>query len=212
MKPNHLFLFTSLSSLVLLLQGCGNSRSFQGNPLSVESSAVTAAPESIGVSIGSASVSDCLFGGSVMTFFKDSNLNGVLDTEESIITSSSVCNGATGANGSDAVFKTGAVGKEVAGKSFSSCHHDFLFVPDSQNPERSWLLFRHQKNGSADQGIGSTGFNVWNVDIENFSLASETGSVTYCKLHWDPQTLSLKYEVIDNSDGHAGETDVIQMM
>lgn len=128
-----------------------------------------------------------------------------------------VCNGVNGSNGSngsdgqDAVFKMGAVGKAVAGKNYSACHHDYLYIPDAVNVSRGWLVFRHQKNGSEDQGIGQTGFNTWNVDISNFNLSSEIGNVAYCQMTWNAVTQVLTYKVLDNSDGHGGETDSISM-
>lgn len=112
-----------------------------------------------------------------------------------------VCNGS---NGNDANFLMGAVGPAVAGKSYSACHHDYLYIPNSQEGSRGWLTFRHQSNGANDQGIGSTGFQIWNVDIANFALNSEVGGVPYCSLQWDPVTRILNYTVVDNSDGLAG--------
>lgn len=72
-------------------------------------------------------------------------------------------------------------------------------------------MFRHQKNGSEDQGIGSTGFNVWNVDISKFSLVSEVGNVTYCQLTYDPNNLTLVYTVVDKTDGLQGKTGTISL-
>lgn len=114
-------------------------------------------------------------------------------------------------NGEDSAYSMGAVGDSVTGKSYSACHHDYLYLPDSQSDDRGWLLFRHQSNGAADQGIGSTGFQVWNVDITNFGLASEVGNVTYCQLSWNPLTRLLNYLVTDTSDGHQGESGSIQL-
>jgi hypothetical protein len=99
----------------------------------------------------------------------------------------------------------------VSGEVYSACHHDYLYIPDTTTPTRGWLIFRHQANGSADQGIGSTGFNVWNVDISDFSLVSEDGSVTYCNLHWDPTARVLTYTVVDTADGFAGNTGTIDL-
>jgi hypothetical protein len=118
--------------------------------------------------------------------------------------------GADGADGSNAVFEMGAVGPAVAGKSYSACHHDYLYMPGSGGA-RGWLVFRHQGNGANDQGIGSTGFQVWNVDISDFLLISEVGNVTYCTLHWDPNTLQLSYTVNDGSDGLAGQSGTLQL-
>ncbi len=121
-------------------------------------------------------------------------------------------NGADGMNGNDgqnAQLAMGRVGAMVAGKIYSSCHHDYLFLPGAGGAP-GWLLFRHQANGSADQGIGSTGFQVWNVDIANFALASEVSNITYCQLNWDSANLKLDFTVVDNTDGLAGTTGSIQ--
>jgi hypothetical protein len=218
-----------------------------------------------GISAKPALAASCAAGGIVVTTFIDSNNNGILDTAETVTSSSTLCNGLaglSGANGSNgtngvdgssahitttaattlqcpaggAVYKTwtdvtqpvftvvcngangtngtngangtnasvnaGPVGEPVAGKSYSACHHDYLYVA-------GWLVLRHQGNGSADQGIGSTGFNVWNVDITDFSLASEVGGVSYCQLHWDATQKRLTYTVLDNTDGLAGRTGAL---
>jgi hypothetical protein len=119
--------------------------------------------------------------------------------------------GLDGTNGTDAVWKMGTVGNMVPSKQYSSCHHDYLYVSNSVDPNKGWLLFRHQKNGSSDQGIGSTGFQVWNVDITSFSLASEVGNVTYCNLTWNPNTRLLTYTVVDSSDGLNGTSGSINL-
>ena len=61
------------------------------------------------------------------------------------------------------------------------------------------------------QGIGSTGFQVWNVDIENFVLASEVGGVSYCRMYWNKETRALRFTVIDASDGLAGTEGEISL-
>jgi hypothetical protein len=109
-----------------------------------------------------------------------------------------------GSNGSNAVFANGPVGPAIAGKVYSACHHDYLYIPDSSGGTRGWLIFRHQANGTADQGVGSTGFNVWNVDITDFDLVSEDGSVTYCQMHWNATSEVLTYLVLDHDDGDFG--------
>lgn len=156
-----------------------------------------------------ASPSQCVAGGVVYTSHVDGQPNQV----------SVVCNGQNGqdgqdgqngTNGQDAIVRMGAVGPAVVGKSYSACHHDYLYIPDAHNGDRGWLNFRHQRNGSADQGIGSTGFQVWNVDINNFALASEVGNRTYCTLQWDPVAKQLSFTVVDNDDGLAGTTGQIQ--
>lgn len=106
--------------------------------------------------------------------------------------------GAAGADGQSAILSSGPVGPRVTGKSYSACHHDYLYLSNG------WLLFRHQANGTADQGAGTTGFEVWDVDISDFLLISEVGNVTYCTLHYDQNTLKLTGIVNDNSDGFAG--------
>ena len=121
-----------------------------------------------------------------------------------------VCNGVAGTNGSNAHFGISAVGPAVPGHPFSACHHDALYLPDSEDAARGWLIFRHQGNGANDQGIGTTGFNVWNVDIADFALVSEPGNaVTYCQAHWDPAAKKLTYTVVENSYGMAGQTGSI---
>ena len=114
-------------------------------------------------------------------------------------------NGANGADGSNATFASGPVGSEIKGKPYTACHHDYLYLPDANQSDRGWLIFRHQKNGAADQGIGSTGFNVWNVDISDFYLVAETNGEVYCQLHWEPSKKVLTYVVVSKSDGAAGE-------
>jgi hypothetical protein len=119
--------------------------------------------------------------------------------------------GQNGSDGADAEFSMGAVGPATGVAGLSACHHDYLYISDAAAPERGWLLFRHQKNGSADQGIGSTGFQVWNVDIANFALASEVGGVTYCTLSYDAQARRLSYTVVDNAHGLAGTIGEIEL-
>jgi len=148
-----------------------------------------------------------------------------LDSSELILSSFNICNGSNGSNGQDgsdgtdgqngqagqdAHFQMGAVGPVVPSRAYSACHHDYLYIPDSENGARGWLTFRHQGNGSLDQGIGSTGFQIWNVDIANFSLASEQHNVNYCNLNWDPNAKLLTYTVVDNTDGLAGTQGEIQ--
>jgi hypothetical protein len=156
------------------------------------------------LSVSQASPAQCPSGGAVYSSFVDGDPSP---------TNTIVCNGANGTNGSngqngedgeDAHYYMGKVGQNVSGKLYSACHHDYLYFPDNENGSKGWLTFRHQKNGSADQGIGSTGFQIWNVDIADFSLASEVGGVIYCNLHWDPVSKILSYTVVHNSDGLAG--------
>lgn len=112
-------------------------------------------------------------------------------------------------NGENANFQMGAVGSPVKEKNFSACHHDYLYLPDESSNTRGWLIFRHQKNGSEDEGIASTGFNVWNVDIADFSLASEDLRTTYCRLNWNPDKRLLTYTVVETTYGLGGETGEI---
>ena len=115
-----------------------------------------------------------------------------------------------GNDGSDATFKTYAIGPAVPGQSFSACHHDALYIPDGAGNNRGWLIFRHQMNGTADQGPGSTGFNVWTVDITSFNLVSEVGNVTYCSMSWDAVLKKLTYSVVESTYGQNGQTGSIQ--
>lgn len=112
--------------------------------------------------------------------------------------------GPTGANGQNAVLSSGIVGSRVNSQ-FSACHHDYMYLSNG------WLLFRHQANGTADQGAGTTGFNVWNVDINDFLLISEVGSVTYCTLHFDKTNATLSYTVNYSNDGKLNEQGVINL-
>lgn len=114
-------------------------------------------------------------------------------------------NGTNGNNGANAVVSAGPVGPMVAGKQYSVCHHDYTYLSNG------WLLFSHQRNGTQDQGVGSTGFNVWRVDINDFLLVSEVGSVVYCTLHFDMTLKTLSFTVNDNSDGLAGTTGTINL-
>ncbi len=120
-------------------------------------------------------------------------------------------NGTNGVNGNNAVWESGAVGPSIANRNYTACHHDYIYIPESSESGRGWLIFRHQLNGAADQGIGTTGFNVWNVDISDFNLASEQAGINYCQLHWDPNSKTLSYTVLDNSDGLAGTTGSIHL-
>lgn len=121
-------------------------------------------------------------------------------------------NGASGTNGTNAVFQMGSVGPIVKDKAYSVCHHDYLYIPGNEKTGASgWLIFRHQKNGSADQGIGATGFNVWNVDISDFALVSEDKNVTYCNMRWNPFEKKLTYTVVDRTDGQVGLTETIRL-
>ncbi len=125
-------------------------------------------------------------------------------------TSTIICNGVNGSDGNDAGIKISAIGPAVPGKPFTACHHDALYIPDYSSANRGWLIFRHQANGSADQGIGNTGFNVWNVDIANFSLVSEIGNTMYCNLTWNPSLKKLSYSVVETTYGFGGQTGNIQ--
>jgi len=157
------------------------------------------------LSVQSASRVQCPAGGFVYT----SGVDGQPTPDVTV-----VCNGPAGSNGSNgqnATFQMGAVGPEVEGRDFSACHHDYLFIPDSNSGERGWLTFRHQRNGASDQGIGATGFQIWNVDIPSFVLQSEVGAVSYCSLQWDAARRALSFQVIDNTDGLAGTTGTIQL-
>ncbi len=118
-------------------------------------------------------------------------------------------NGRDGVDGRDATYAMGAVGSIVKGRDYSACHHDYLYLPNREEGARGWLLFRHQANGANDQGVGPTGFQVWNVDIGDFALVSEVGGVTYCRLRWHAEKRLLEYEVVDRSNGLAGETGQI---
>lgn len=129
-------------------------------------------------------------------------------TDGSVPQSSVICNGS---NGNQAQFAMGPVGSQVKDQAYSACHHDYLYIPDQTSRERGWLIFRHQKNGSSDQGIGSTGFNVWNVDISDFYLVSEQNNEVYCQLHWEPSQQLLSYTVVSKLDGLAGEKGEIKM-
>ncbi len=156
--------------------------------------------KSVSLSVTLANASQCPNGGAVYTSTNSGDENETVSV---------VCNGQNAS--SDPAYAMGAVGPMVSGKSYSACHHDYLFFPDPSGGNRGWLTFRHQFNGSADQGIGTTGFQVWNIDISHFYLASEVGSVNYCELWWNPATLQLKWKVLDNTDQLAGQEGSIQL-
>lgn len=174
----------SINSITTLCNGVAGSQGLSAN-----------------LSVTNAGPAQCSSGGAVYT----SSVTGQVVPDVTVI-----CNGANGSDGNDgndgsnAEFSMGAVGASIVGKSYTACHHDYLYIPDSNNGDRGWLTFRHQANGSADQGIGATGFQIWNVDIVDFALASEVGGVKYCTLHWDPIAKVLDYTVVDNTDGLAG--------
>lgn len=144
-----------------------------------------------------ASLTQCINGGAVYSTY----------TGDQAPVQTIVCNGT---NGTNASIEMGAVGPAVAGQPYSACHHDYIYIPGSSTA-RGWLIFRHQENGAADQGIGSTGFDVWDVDISDFLLVSEVGGVTYCSLHWDSGSKILSYSVVDNSNGLAGAHGTISL-
>jgi hypothetical protein len=141
----------------------------------------------------------CLAGGTVYTTHVDGQSPS----------SAIICNGVNGVDGSNAGIQIAAVGPAVPGQSFTACHHDALYIPDA-SAGRGWLIFRHQGNGGADQGIGTTGFNTWNVDIADFLLDSEVGGVNYCSLHWNPTAKRLDFTVNETTYGQAGQTGTVQ--
>jgi hypothetical protein len=147
-----------------------------------------------------ATSAQCSTGGIVYT----TRLDGQTPQVNVVCNGLNGANGTNGTNGTNAVFANGPVGPAIAGKVYSACHHDYLYIPDSSGGTRGWLIFRHQANGTADQGVGSTGFNVWNVDITDFDLVSEDNSVTYCQMHWDATAEVLTYLVLDHDDGDFG--------
>ncbi|MGE0614445.1 MAG: hypothetical protein AB7P04_02305 [Bacteriovoracia bacterium] len=158
--------------------------------------------QSAQIKMSAATAAQCPAGGVVYSI-----ING--DAKSSVNVVCNGVNGANGTNGINAKFIMGAVGEMIPAKAYSACHHDYLFFPSGEKTG-GWLTFRHQKNGSADQGIGATGFQVWNVDISEFNLISEVGNVVYCKMHWDALNRQLTYTVVDKTDGMAGRTDTIR--
>ncbi len=160
---------------------------------------------SANLSVTAATPSQCAAGGAVYT----SGVTGQNTPDVTVVCIGE--NGQNGSNGTNSDFIMGSVGPSVPNKVYSACHHDYLYIPDNNNGARGWLTFRHQANGSADQGIGSTGFQIWNVDIANFSLGSEVGGVTYCNLQWDPVMKTLNFTVVDNTDGLAGTQGTLQL-
>ncbi|NCN27795.1 hypothetical protein GW915_09495, partial [bacterium] len=151
------------------------------------------------LSVSQASSQQCAAGGVVYT----SSQTGQETPDVTV-----VCNGEAG---QDANFIIGAVGPMVDGQSYSACYHDYLYIPNANENDRGWLTFRHQANGSQDRGIGNTGFQIWNVDIPNFSLASEVGNETFCNLNWNAASKVLNYTVQTNRDGLSGESGVINL-
>lgn len=112
--------------------------------------------------------------------------------------------GPIGNPGQSAIMSSGPIGT-LLHNGLSTCHHDYEFQSNH------WLLLRHQKNGTGDQGTGSTGFDLWNVDIMDFLLISEVGNVTYCTLHFNSAAMTLKYTVNDSTDGKQGEVATINL-
>jgi hypothetical protein len=156
------------------------------------------------LTVTAAVTSQCASGGAVYTSY--------VDDQTPVVTV--VCNGTNGATGATGASGTqvemGALGPEVPNQPFSACHHDYMYFPGTATAD-GWLVFRHQDNGAADQGIGSTGFQVWNVDISDFLLVSEVGNVTYCQAHWDPGTKTLTYTVDDADDGFQGYAGTVRL-
>jgi len=151
------------------------------------------------VTVANANSSQCSNGGVVYTTRTD-GANPVV---------SAICNGTNGSDGSNAEFQMGSVGPEVKNQSFTACHHDYIYIPDESSSTRGWLIFRHQFNGAQDQGIGSTGFNLWNVDIADFLLVSEDQRTTYCRLNWNPDKRLLSYSVVETTYGLEGQSGEI---
>jgi len=154
------------------------------------------------LTVSLASASQCAEGGVVYS----SASGGQTSPDVTVI-----CNGSNGRDGEDVSYSMGAVGASVSGHQYSACHHDYLYLPDDDGSDRGWLMFRHQGNGSFDQGIGQTGFQVWNVDLERFSLVSEVGNRRYCDLTWNAASRELHYVVVDSSDGLQGQSGTIQL-
>jgi hypothetical protein len=157
-----------------------------------------------------ATPAQCPYGGTVFTA-----------TDEGQSQQTIICNGKDGKDGSvtyppgyNGPIQMGKVGPDVQGKLYSACHHDYMYVPGGSNSSAGWLMFRHQKNGLADQGPGVSGFDVWNVDVADFLFVSERGlpgpRVTYCQGHWDPFGKVLSYTVVDDSDCLKGLTGTIK--
>lgn len=113
--------------------------------------------------------------------------------------------GPTGNPGQDVIISSGPIGSSIA-NGLSSCHHDYEFQSNH------WLILRHQQNGTADQGAGTTGFDLWNVDIKDFQLISEQGSVTYCTCHYESAQATLSCTVNYAGDGKQGEVANIDLL
>ena len=159
--------------------------------------------EAAGITTENADIKICPSGGVVVK----TTTAGVKEPKTNVI-----CNGAKGDTESyGPAYISGYVGPLIEKKNISACHHDFMYFPATGDMTSGWLTFRHQRNGSEDQGIGTTGFNVWNVDIANFALASEVGNVTYCNMTYNPKEMTLSYTVVDKTDGMAGKSGVIKL-
>ncbi len=211
---------------------------------------------STGVQVVNASAAACPAGGLKIETFLDANSNGSYDLAETILSSSTVCNGINGTNGTNGTssvitsspatpaqcasggvvystvttgqsptesiicngssatqngFANHPIGPAVPGRVFTACHHDAIYIPDSSGANRGWLIFRHQANGTADQGSGTTGFNLWVVDIANFGLQSETTPAQlYCSMSWNASTRQLQFTVVETAYGLQGQTGTIQ--
>ena len=114
-------------------------------------------------------------------------------------------NGQNGADGRSPPIFMGAVGSLLSDPALSAGRHDYLYLPNMDAPARGWLLFRHQANGTKDDGAASTGFQVWNTDISDFHLVSEKEGTVYCKMQWNADEQLLSFEVLYPDDGLQGE-------
>jgi hypothetical protein len=110
MKSN-LSLFVIFTSALFLISACGTTGdSLSTSPTAPETSALTVASGSTDVAMIAATTTQCPAGGEVMEIFKDANNNGMLDANETVVSSTPICNGANGAAG----ISTGVLAEAAA--------------------------------------------------------------------------------------------------
>ena len=91
----------SLALALLTLTACTNGQFGSTGSSNV---AAQAAPVGEGINVAPATITQCSAGGNVYSIFMDLNANGVMDSNEIVLSSQVVCNGTNGVNGISTLF------------------------------------------------------------------------------------------------------------